>query len=152
MTSPMIPGKRPVFSASGVLQALGAELSAIKAADGLTWSDMAAVLGKSPDQAAKYADGSAAMDVVTFYRAKREWNGRFTGAADRLCVESRQVSGSDHQRHCNVLKAALAFAEALADDGIFDAEEARQHRAVLETARDAIGDVLGRIAPRGVAA
>jgi len=144
----MIHGNRPVFSASAVLEAIASELSAIKAQDRLTQADLGAVLGKSPDQAAKYCDGSAAMDVVTFARAKREWNGRFTGALDRLCHDSRPTSDSDHGRHCKVLRAAMALAEALADDGEISPDEVRTNRAALEAARDAINDTLGKLTPR----
>jgi hypothetical protein len=144
----MIHGNRPVFSASTVLDAIASELSVIKAEDRLTYSDLGAVLGKSEDQAAKYCDGSASMDVVTYARAKREWNGRFTGALDRLCHESRPGSGSDHDRHCKLLRAAIAVAEALADDGHISPDEVRANRATLEGARDAINDVLGKLTPR----
>ena len=148
MTAPTIHGNRPVFSASTVLDAVGNELALIKSQDRLTWSDVGAVLGVSEDMAAKYADGSAAMNVVAFARGKREWNGRFTGALDRLCHDSRPATDTDRNRHCKVLKAALALAEALANDDEIDADEVRASRPELEAARDAINDVLGKLAPR----
>ncbi|WP_419808365.1 hypothetical protein [Sphingomonas sp.] len=151
MTDQTIHGVRPVFSASAALEAVGGELALIKSQDRLTWGDVAAVLGVSDDQAAKYADGTAAMNVVTFARAKREWNGRFTGALDRLCHDSRPGKDSDRKRHCHVLRAAVAFAEALADDDDFDADEVRANRPALEAARDAINDVLGKLTPRAIA-
>ncbi len=147
MTGPTIHGNRPVFSASSVLDSIASDLSLIKSQDRLTFSDLGAILGKSEDQAAKYCDGSASMDVVTFARGKREWNGRFTGGLDRLCHDSRPTADSDQNRHCKVLRAALAFAEALANDDEFDPEEVRANRAVLESARDAINDVLGTLKP-----
>jgi DNA-binding IclR family transcriptional regulator len=141
-----------VFSASAVLDAIASELTAIKAADELTWSDMARVLGKSPDQAAKYADGTAEMGVVAFAAAKREWNGRFTGAVDRLCVDSRPSGDTDRSRQSMVLKAALALSIALEDDGEIDAGEVRQNRACLEGARDAIDQLLRKLSPKQVRA
>ena len=152
MSAPTIPGNRPVFSASAALEAIGGELALIKSQDRLTWADVAAVLGVSDDQAAKYADGTAAMSVVTFARAKREWNGRFTGALDRLCHDSRPAKDSDRARHAKVLRAALAFGEALATNEDFDVDEVRANRPALEAARDAINDVLGKLAPRAVTA
>jgi hypothetical protein len=147
MTAPTIHGNRPVFSASAVLDAVATELSLIKSQDRLTFSDLGAVLGKSEDQAAKYCDASASMDVVTFARAKREWNGRFTGALDRLCHDSRPTAGSDRGRHCKLLKAALAVAEALEDDDDVDASEVRANRVAIEDARDALNDLLAKLAP-----
>lgn len=145
MTDPTIPGKRPVFSASAVLTAVGDELTLIKSQDGLTWGDMARMLGKSPDQAAKYADGTAEMGVVAFAAAKREWNGRFTGKLDRLCVETRPCADADRTRQSKVLKAALALSVALEDDGEISPDEVRANRATLEAARDAIDAVLRKI-------
>ena len=83
--------ERPVFSASSVLDVIGRDLSLIKSQDCLTYADLGAVLGKSEDQAAKYCEGSAAMDVVTFARAWREWNGRFAGGLAALCHDSRDA-------------------------------------------------------------
>lgn len=143
MTSaPTIHGKRAVFSASAVLEAVGRELGAIKQADGLTWADMGRVLGKSEDQAAKYADGTAEMGIVAFAAAKREWNGRFTRSLDRLCLETRRSDDSDQSRQTKVLRAALAIAEGLEDDEEFCQRDVATHRAKLEAARDAIDELL----------
>lgn len=144
----MIHGKRPVFSASAVLDAIAGDLSLIKAQDRLTHADLGRVLGKSEDQAAKYCEGTAEMGVVAFAAAKREWNGRFTGTLDRLCHDSRPTDDTDHGRHCKVLAAAVALAEALRDDGEVSPDEVRDHRAELEAARDAINDLLGTLMPR----
>jgi hypothetical protein len=142
MSDPAFPGKRPVFSASTILDAVASELSAIKSADRLTFSDLGAVLGKSEDQAAKYCDGSADMGLVSFARGKREWNGRFTGALDRLCIASRPTEGCDRARESHVLRAALALSIALADDGEITPDEVRANRATIENARDALDDLL----------
>lgn len=136
---------RPVFSASAVLEAIASELSTIKHEDSLTDADIGRVLGKSEDQAAKYRTGLAEMGVVAFAAAKREWNGRFTGALDRLCVDSRPGKGNDRAGQCKVLEAALAMSVALADDDAIVREEVRKNRATLEAARDAIDEQLRKL-------
>lgn len=139
--------ERPVFSASSVLDLLAESLSAIRREDKLTFADMAAVLGKSEDQAGKYASGQQEMGVIAYARAKREWNGRFTGALDRLCVESRPAAGTDRAKGSAVLKAALALSVALEDDDAIDKGEVRANRGTLENARDAIDALLAKLAP-----
>lgn len=138
--------KRPVFSASSILEQIAADLSAIKAEDRLTYADIGAVLGKSEDQAAKYCDGSAEMGIIAFARGKREWNGRFTGSLDRLCVESRPAAMAGRKVESHIIKAALAISIALEDDNEIDDDEVRQNRATLEAARDAIDGLLRRLA------
>lgn len=142
MPEPAIHGKRPVYSASAALEAIATALSSIKREDGLTFADLGAVLGKSEDQAAKYCDGSATMDAVTFGRGKREWNGRFTGLFDRLCVDSRPSFDGDRAKQSKVLAAALALAIALEDDNIISPQEVRENRSTIEDARDALEDLL----------
>lgn len=137
---------RPVFSASAVLDAVAAELSAIKHEDGLTDADLGRVLGKSEDQAAKYRTGLAEMGIVAYAAAKREWNGRFTGALDRLCADSRPVASDDRRGQITLLEAALALSVALAD-GKIEPEEVRANRATLEAARDAIDAQLSKLRP-----
>jgi hypothetical protein len=137
--------QRSIFSASHVLDAIASELTIIKHEDGLTDADIGRVLGKSEDQAAKYRTGLAEMGVVAFAAAKREWNGRFTGALDRLCVDSRPGKGSDRTAQCSVLKAALAMSEALEGDEEIVREEVRKNRATLENARDAIEAQLAKL-------
>ena len=144
-------GNRPVFSASNVVNELAAALTAIRIEDRLTYADMAAVLGKSEDQAAKYCAGLATMDAVTLARGKREWNGRFTGGFDRLCVDSRPIAATDRSKGSAVLKAALALSLALEDDDSIDANEVRANRGTLENARDAIDAVLAKLQPRSAA-
>lgn len=136
--------EKPVFSASHVLDTVAEALSDIRKCDGLTFADMAAVLGKSEDQAAKYCAGSAEMGIVAFDRAKREWNGRFTGSLDRLCYESRPTADADRAHGSKVLKAALALSIALEDDNQIDAKEIRANRSALEQARDALDELLRR--------
>jgi hypothetical protein len=139
--------KRTVFSASAVLEAVGADLALIKSQDGLTWHDVAAVLGVSDDMPPKYAEASASMSLVTFARGSREWNGRFTGSLDRLCADSRPVSTNPRECESKVLQAALSLSIALADGDLSD-DEIRTNRATLENAKDAIGELLDRLQPR----
>lgn len=142
MSEPTIHGNRTVYSDSAALEAVGDALGRIKSEDMLTWADVGKVLGKSDDQAANYATGRAAMDIVTFGRGKKEWNGRFTGPFDRLCIESRPRTFSDDSAHSAVIRAALSIAEAKENGGqIFD-WEVRIARPVLEQARDAIEELL----------
>ena len=139
--------QRSIFSASAVLDAVASELTAIKHADGLTDADIGRVLGKSEDQAAKYRTGLAEMGIVAFASAKREWNGRFTGALDRLCVDSRPGAAvvQDRRAQSDVLKAALVLSEALEDDDAISAQEVRANRASLEKARAAIDAQLAKL-------
>lgn len=137
-----------VFSASHVLDEIAEALSAIRRDDDLTFADMAAVLGKSEDMAAKYCAGSAAMDIVTYARAKREWNGRFTGGLHRLCVDSRPKADADRTRESRVLKAALALSLALSDDNEISPKEVRANRSTIEQARDALDELLRKLGPK----
>lgn len=137
---------RKVFSASAVLAAVAADLSALKHEDRLTYADLGALLGKSEDQAAKYCEATAEMGVVAFARAWREWNGRATGSLARLCEESRPQAVDDRKGQISLLEAALALSVALAD-GEIDPEEVRANRPTLEAARDAIDAQLGKLRP-----
>jgi hypothetical protein len=151
MTARQSTASRPVFSASAVLAAVAAELATIKHEDRLTYSDLGALLGKSEDQAAKYCEGTAEMGVVAYARAKREWNGRFTGALDRLCSDSRPAAPDDRRGQITLLEAALALSVALAD-GKIEPDEVRANRATLEAARDAIDAQLAKLGPVGARA
>lgn len=145
MTTRKSSPQRSIFSASSVLDAIASELSTIKHQDGLTDADIGRVLGKSEDQAAKYRTGLSEMGVVAFAAAKREWNGRFTGALDQLCVDSRPGSDvCDRRGHSSILQAALALSVAL-EDGDISPEEVRQNRATLENARAAIDAQLAKL-------
>lgn len=137
-------GKRPVYSDSNALEAIGRAIHEIKAQDGLTWADIGAVLGVGEDQAAKYANGMATMPVTAWGRGKKEWNGRLTRYFDQLCVDSRPGAISDQVSLCHVLDAAAKLSHALAD-GEITATEIRQHRKELEAAHDALGAQLGKL-------
>lgn len=144
--------ERAVFSASTVLGTVGQSLTAIRLEDNLTFSDLGAVIGKSEDQAAKYCAGSAEMGIIAYARARREWNGRFDGALDRLCHDSRPKAQADRESQSKVLRAALALSVALEDDDQIDADEVRQNRGVIEEARDALVGLLRKLEVREVRA
>lgn len=137
---------RRVFSASAVLDAVAADLSAIKEQDGLTDADIGRVVGKSEDQAAKYRTSLAEMGIVAFAAAKREWNGRFTGTLDRLCEETRPGKVCDHTALTYILEAAAVISKML-EDGTIRPGEVRDHRKELEAARDAIDVQLNKLRP-----
>lgn len=136
---------RRVFSASNVRWAIAEALNEIKEADDLTDEDLGKVLGKSPDRARAYRRQEATMDAETFGRAKREWNGRFTGYFDRLCEDSRPGKLTGRQSEGKVLAAALAMSVALSDDNEITDREILANRQSLEEAQDAIGALLARV-------
>ena len=143
MTAPSIHGNRAVYSDSNALEALGRAIHEIRHQDGLTWADIGAVLGVSDDQAANYANARAQMPVSVYGRGKREWNGRFTGYFERLCVDSRPGNHCDYTALTNVLTAATSISEALAD-GQITAAEIRECRSRLEQARDDLDALLSK--------
>lgn len=134
------------FSAFNALEAVGRAIHEIKSEDRLTWADIGAVFGVSDDQAAKYAEGTAAMNVVTYARAKREWNGRFTRYLDQLCENSRPGITNDFTTLSAILEAAAVLSHAL-EDGEVSQREVRDHRKELESARDAIDAQLRKLRP-----
>ncbi|WP_324807171.1 hypothetical protein SH584_11365 [Sphingomonas sp. LY29] len=146
MSVPTIHGKRIAVTASNVLNAIGNDLLQIKMQDGLRWADIGEILGKSEDQAAKYADGSASMDVVAYAKGRTAWNGRFTGSLDRLIEQAKPEANAHNAQSC-ILKAALALSVAL-EDGDLTVDEIRKNRATLEMARGAIDDQLARLTVR----
>jgi hypothetical protein len=151
MTIRQSTASRPVFSASAVLDAVAAELSTIKHEDNLTDADLGRVLGKSEDQAAKYRTGLAEMGIVAFAAAKREWNGRFTGALDRLCAESRPIASDDRPILTALFDLGSRLSKAL-EDGEIKPSEVRDSRAQLEGFRDMIDEQLRKLGPGSAAA
>lgn len=148
MTDPTFAGKIRPITASNVLEAIADDLSLIKSEDRLRWVDIAEVLGVGDDQAAKYADGSAAMNVVAFAKGKAAWNGRFTGSLDKLVQRAAPVGTAYAAQSC-ILKAALALSVAL-EDGELTVDEVRANRSTLESARAAIDGQLARLMPKEV--
>lgn len=147
MSAPQIHGSRRTLSASSVLDAVGDDLLRIKMEDRLRWADLGEVLGKSEDQAAKYADGSASMDVISFAKGRAHWGSRFTGSLDRL-IEDGAESPCAVQTQSRLLKAALAIEEAK-EDGDLSVADIQANRSVLEHARDALDAQLARLGPKG---
>lgn len=147
MSAPQIHGSRRTLSASSVLDAVGDDLLHIKMEDRLRWADLGEVLGKSEDQAAKYADGSAAMDIVSFAKGRAHWGSRFTGSLDRL-IDDGAGSPCAIQTQSRLLKAALAIEEAK-EDGDLSVADIQANRSVLEHARDALDAQLARLGPKG---
>lgn len=147
MNKPLIHGNRRPITASMFREAVADRLSAIRQEDKMTWAEVGHVLGRSEDQAAKYADASAEMGFVAYGFAKMAWGKRFTGKVDAL-IEGASEPVNGHQAQSCVLRAALALAEAL-EDGDLTVQEIRDNRSTLEKAQDAIAAQLARIGPKG---
>lgn len=144
MTDPRFHGNRPSFSASLVLSNLGNSLSLIRTEDKLTWADIGAVLGRSEDQAAKYADGTAEMGVVAYARGKREWNGRFTGSLMRMCYEGDRVPCNDRLTAVKIAQVGMLFNEALASAEAVPTPLIQANRSMIEGLRDTLDALLRR--------
>lgn len=129
MRDPQIHGTRRSFAVSDALDTLGEDLKRIRDEDGLTWSDVGRVLGKSDDRAADYAKGISEMPVSAFLLGAREWNGRFAGRV--LAMIGKQIGPidsadmSDNERLAKLLHLAHLLSLALLDDGIVDDDELR---------------------------
>lgn len=147
MNKPTIHGVRRPITASMLREAVADRLSAIRQEDKMTWIEVGQVLGRSDDQAAKYADASAEMGFVSYAFAKLAWGKRFTGDVDKLLEAATPSTNAFHAQSC-VLRAALALAEAL-EDGDLTVQEIRDNRSTLEKAQDAIAAQLARIGPKG---
>ena len=148
MSNPTFHNK-PLTS-SRILSAVGDDLLKIKSEDRLTWVDVGEVLGVSDDQAAKYADASAAMNLVTFIRGKLAWNGRFTGTLDKL-VERSTDHIDGHHLMTLLFECGGELARAMEDGALTD-EEIRKARKQLELLRAGIDKLLARIGPKAVSA
>jgi hypothetical protein len=142
------PAKHRRLSASAIREAIAADLMQIKAEDGLTFDDIGRVLGKSPDQAARYCDGTASMCAETYTFAREAWNGRFTGRLDAL-LASVPDTVPDRKKGSSIARANFAVSVMLEDDDITD-DEIRRNRKILEEGRDAFDALLRRIAPKAV--
>lgn len=148
MSAPQIHGKGRTLTASLIRAAIAQDLSQIKAEDGLTFGDIGRILGKSEDQVAKYCDGTAGMDAVTFAFARKEWNGRFTGTLDALIEGGKPKSRNDRKLLTALLSANMALSAALEDDEEASPAEVRKARKELEAGRDAIDELLRRLSVR----
>jgi hypothetical protein len=139
---------RKTLTETDVLSAIADSISRIKSEDKLSWKDVGRVVDKHHDQAPKYADGSAKMDVVSYAFARATWGTRFTGDLDRLIDGIVLADCSDRACEGKVLRAALAMSDALSDDDQIVAREVRKNRATLEAARDAIDAQLAKLGPQ----
>lgn len=151
MSAPQFHGKPPALSASNILDAAADALDAIRSEDKLKWADLGRTLGKSEDQAAKYADGSAEMGMVAYTFARAKWGSRFTGLLDRMVNRASPHLSCGQTQHC-ILEAALAIETARETGGDITLDELRANRSTLEAARDAIDDQLARLGPKAGAA
>jgi hypothetical protein len=143
MNAPHIHGKRRTVSASGLLEALGRDLAQIRIDDRLTWADLGRVFGKSEDQAAKYADGTAEMPVTAYLFAQREWGTRISGRVEAL-VSADRAPVHDH----HVLPELLGCAKGLADgltDGRLCLRDIGANRAEIEGTITALQSLLEKL-------
>src|SRR6185295_2825782 len=109
MSNPRIHGRNRPLTASDIRETVGDALAAIRLEDRRTWVDMGEVIGKSEDQVAKYADGTAEMGLVSYTKGRIAWGSRLTGSLDRLIERQRSLNPMVAQSR--VLKAALCIAE-----------------------------------------
>lgn len=127
MTAPHIHGRYRTVPASLLLETLGASLAAIGEQDRATDKDLAAVLGKSADSAARYRTGISEMGVVSFLRGCREWDGRF--ANDVLALVGMRLApinvdqATPERSALRALGTLIAKKAAAMEDGQVDDDE-----------------------------
>lgn len=143
MGAPMIHGTRRTISASALRNIIGADLGQIRHEDGLTWGDVGRILGKSEDQVAKYADGSAEMGVVAYLFARREWGTRITGRVQAL-VDGDRSRIADAEILPDVLGCCKGLAEGIAD-GRFCLRDIRANRKEIEETINACYSLLSKL-------
>lgn len=152
MTAPHIHGRYRTIPASLMLDTLGASLTAIKARDGATDSDLGAVLGKSDDRAAAYRAGGADMGVVSFLRGCREWDGCFAnsvlGLVGMKIVPVEPEAVDDQASVTTVLSLAIALSAELEKDGEVDDDDLQRHQFVIERAGHIIDGYRERLRSR----
>lgn len=148
MSTPLIHGK--FISGSAIINAAGDALSRIRHEDRLTWHDLGNVLGKSEDQAAKYADGTAEMGLVACFRARSVWGERFAGGINALLNGAAPPADPQAAQSC-ILRAALALSTAL-EDGKLTNQEIAANRQTLERTKDAVESLLARLGPKQASA
>jgi hypothetical protein len=155
MTDPQFHGRFRTVPASLLLETLGESLKRIRDEDKATDGDLAAVLGKSEDSAARYRAGNGDMGVVSFLRGCREWDGRF--ANDALALVGMKLTPIDGAAGCDraglsALCALLAKkSAALENDGIIDDAELEDMWPELEAAAKHIDRLRDRRRLRAVA-
>lgn len=151
MNRPPIVPRNAVVSASTLLDEIGASLTDIKIADGLTDADIGAVLGKSEDQASKYRLGSADMGVVSYHRGVQAWNGRFANRAlariDSKISRLDAAKTPDLSLPCVVARFQLELSIAL-EDGKLDGAELAKMRPQIEALGECIDSLRERLSVR----
>lgn len=150
MSAPLIHGRRGFVPASSLLEAAGAALTAIKQEDHLTWVDVGQAIGKSDDQAAKYGDGLATMDFITFIRACQCWNGRFANSVFGL--SDLHLSGNSISSEITgIRRGMLAFSELMVGlqramlDEKLDEDELEELGSMIEMAGAFLDDLRNRL-------
>jgi hypothetical protein len=151
MPSPMIHGRRGFVTASSLLGAAGAALTAIKKEDHMTWKDVGEAIGVGDDQAAKYGDGISTMNFITFIRACQCWNGRFANSVFGLSDLHLSESAKDTIIN-DIRRGMLAFSElmvglqrAMLDDEL-DENELEELGSMIETAGAFLDQLRNRLA------
>lgn len=151
MPKPLIHSRRGFVTASSLLDAAGAALKAIKEEDKLTWVDVGAAIGISDDQAAKYADGMATMNFITFFRACVCWNGRFAnsvfGLGDLHLSESAMPDNASdiHAGIIALMELMLGLQKAMLDGKLQD-EEIEELDQLIEAAGEMLDGLRNRLA------
>ena len=150
MTLPLIHRKRGAIAASKMVDAVAQTLTSIREQDGLTWVDMGVAMGKSQDQAAKYATGLASMDFITFLRCCDTWNGRFAnpvlGMIGQHVSESAVCANmSDIRGGIIALMELILGLEHAMSDGELDDNEVDSMAMLIESAATMIDGLRDRL-------
>lgn len=131
---PHIHGRRRTFSASSAVETQNNVLTAIRAEDKATWTDIGRVLGKSEDRAAAYANTSSPIDLPTFLAGCHEWGGRFADPLLALAggrwADAGAICSSDEKAALTLAMLLPAIIEIEAD-GLTEAHELLPHEALI---------------------
>lgn len=132
MSKPLIHGSRGIVPASKLVEVIGSTIDAIRKEDKLTWNDVGVAIGRSDDQAAKYAEGTATMDAPTFLRACNAWNGRFANpvfALFNLHIEEQSARNVGDVPHLllGMTHLSASLQQAMLDQQIDDDEILAMH-------------------------
>lgn len=151
MTAPLIHGPRGFVPASKLLDAIGGSLQSIKDEDGLTWADMGEALGKSDDQAGKYALAMATMDALTFLRACQQWKGRFANRVFAqigfdLCESTGSSTREIREGVLALMELATGLQRALLDDGDVSDDELIELGNMVEQCGDLVASLRRKLA------
>lgn len=136
MTGPQLYSRYHTVPASLLLKTLGDSLDAIKREDEATDTDLGAALGKHAATAERYRKGNGKMDVVSFLRGCRQWDGRFANAAlgligMKLCPIEAEPADDQASVTIMLRLTVQLSAELERDNDISDADLER-HRSLIE--------------------